>query len=238
MFKHDYHRQLTPGERMAVALFHFGEKFTAKTLADFVGISNKEARERLHALEHLGVVTIVDDAGPYYKYADLDFDLLGEDRCNWCSSNRETNSTIQTGTPVGNYVGLSGNETVDLCDKCLERVSNTVNGVTDQTNSGQDILPIYPICQAESCNQLAARTIASQRGHPHQEWKLCANHYNEVDGSDPHGQLGHGWILKKLYYRCPNGGEISHNLILLEQDDDGYACSCGSRHTAISVDSE
>jgi len=87
-----------------------------------------------------------------------------------------------------------------------------------------------PICQAEDCEETATHIIPSQNGHPNEEWKLCMSHYDEVDGRDPRYDDKRIWTLRKLYYRCPNGGKISHNSILKYEDEGGYPCSCGERH--------
>lgn len=237
MFRHDYPRQLTPGERMTVALFHFEGRFSAMDLADFVGISNHEARKKLHALEYLGVVAIVDETGPVYRRADLVSDSAGEDDgCDWCGSNSESNWVVQSQTPAGEYIGLDSWETVDLCDDCMAGVSKTTSYETTQTKSGQDVLPIHPICQAEDCNQIAGRTIFSRRGHPDDEWKLCPGHYSEVEGIDPYYPLGHEWTLRKLQYRCPQGVEISYGKLLPNEEQDGISCTCGYRHTPADID--
>ena len=89
---------------------------------------------------------------------------------------------------------------------------------------------VSPICQARDCTTLATLAISSENGHPHKEWKLCSGHFDEVDGRDPWYDWGQEWTIRKLYYRCPNGGRISHNLILKYEDEGGYPCSCGDRH--------
>jgi len=234
MFKHDYNRQLTAGERMAIALFHFEERFTAIDLADFVGISNHEARKRLHALEYFGVVSVVDEDGPHYQRADLAPDSFDEDGCDWCDSTDSKLRAVRAETELGDYMGLSGHETVHLCEMCVQDVSSTANKETTQTETGDDVLPIHPICQAEDCDQLAGRSISSEDGHPHEEWKLCPSHYNEVEGIDPDNPLGHDWTVRKLYYRCPSGGKISHNQVS-EELDGRYHCPCGYVHIGVSV---
>jgi len=97
---------------------------------------------------------------------------------------------------------------------------------------------VSPICQAEDCEETATYTIPSQNGHPHKEWKLCSGHYNEVDGRDPWYDDERKWTLRKLYYRCPNGGRISHNPILKYEDEGGYPCSCGERHLPQKPDAK
>ena len=87
-----------------------------------------------------------------------------------------------------------------------------------------------PICQARDCTKLATLTISCENGHPDKEWKLCSGHFDEVDGRDPWFDDERKWTLRKLYYRCPNGGKISHNSILKYEDEGGYPCSCGERH--------
>jgi len=236
MFKHDYHRQLTVGERMAVALFHFEKRFTAMQFADFVGISNHEARKRLHALEYFGVVTVIKENGLQYQRADLAPDSTEENMCEWCGSTNSRLGTARAETKLGDYMGLSGNETVTLCEKCLEEVSTIVNEDMIQTESGHHVLPIHPICQAEDCDQLAARSIPSKRGHPNNEWKLCPNHYDEVEGIDPWYELGQDWILKKLKYRCPEGIEISYSELLPKEDSSGISCPCGNKHISAEID--
>ena len=89
---------------------------------------------------------------------------------------------------------------------------------------------VSPICQAEDCEETATHAIPSQKGHPNEEWKLCTSHYDEVDRRDPWSDDERKWTLRKLYYRCPNGGRISHNPILKYEDEGGYPCSCGERH--------
>jgi len=95
-----------------------------------------------------------------------------------------------------------------------------------------------PICQARDCTKLATLTISCENGHPDKEWKLCSGHFDEVDGRDPWFDDERKWTLRKLYYRCPNGGRISHNLILKYKDQGGYPCSCGERHLAQTVENK
>ncbi|WP_436931251.1 hypothetical protein [Halosimplex halobium] len=152
----------------------------------------------------------------------------------------DDNVLVESGTPAGEYLGLVDDETVELCDDCLYEVSETIVGTTDGPTSEErvGVVPIHPVCQADGCEYLAARGIASKRGHPHDEWKLCSEHYNEVKGQDPWYPLGHHWNLQKLHYRCPETGSISHNIILREQDDGGYLCSCEYKHVPVGRDDE
>ena len=97
---------------------------------------------------------------------------------------------------------------------------------------------VNPICQAEDCEKAAIYSVSSQKGHPHNEWKLCPTHYDEVNGKDPWYDEERQWTLRKLYYRCPNGGKISHNSIQKYEDEGGYPCSCGERHLAQTVENK
>jgi hypothetical protein len=100
------------------------------------------------------------------------------------------------------------------------------NSGTGSTNQ----IRVSPICQAKGCETTATHAISSQNGHPNGEWKLCWGHFDEVDGRDPWYDEDRQWTLRKLYYRCPDGGRISHNLILKYKSKGGYPCSCGERH--------
>lgn len=72
-----------------------------------------------------------------------------------------------------------------------------------------------PLCQAKNCEKDAQFAIPSADGHPHDEWKLCEEHFNETDGQDPYQLPNKGWTLRKLYYRCKACNEqISHNVNL------------------------
>jgi len=238
MINHDYFRQLSAVERVTTALFYLDGEFTKFVLAEFAGISEHEAAKTLHALEHLGVV--VETGGtPYstYRCADQVSQSIDIDGCAWCGT-ADDNVVVEAGTPAGEYLGLAGDETVELCNECLSEVSETVVKTTaESTAEGEDeIVPIHPICQADGCEHLAARGVASVRGHPDDEWKLCLQHYNEVNGQDAWYMLGHDWGLQKLYYRCPETGAISHNIILKDKDSGGYQCSCGHKHPPVRWD--
>jgi len=75
-------------------------------------------------------------------------------------------------------------------------------------------LTATPICQAHGCDEDARYAISSWHGHPDEEWKLCEDHFEEVDGHDPSLLTNKGWTLRKLYYRCDKCDEsISHNAI-------------------------
>lgn len=105
-----------------------------------------------------------------------------------------------------------------------------------ESEDSEDVLPIPPICQVEDCEMLATETIPSEYGHPNHEWKLCAEHYQEVNGDDPWHHFEQGWSLRKLYYRCPESGKISHNTLL--KQDDVYSCQCNNKHVPASVTSD
>jgi hypothetical protein len=80
-----------------------------------------------------------------------------------------------------------------------------------------ETVTLAPLCQADSCDSVADHAIPSQDGHPNSEWKLCKNHFDDVDGRDPYQIKGKDWTVKKLYYRCCNCSMIiSHNLELEE----------------------
>lgn len=240
MLNHNYHRQLSAVERVAAALFHLDGEFTGEALAEIAGISETEATEVLRALEHLGVVVRTGGTRcSTYRSADRVSKSTDINGCAWCGSS-DDNVLVEAGTPAGEYLGLAGDETGELCDDCLSEVSETIVGTTDGPTSEErvGVVPIHSVCQADGCEYLAARGIASKRGHPHDEWKLCSEHYREVGGQDPWYPLGHDWGLQKLHYRCPEAGDISHNIILRETDSGGYRCSCGHNHLPVGRDDE
>jgi len=237
MLDHDYHRQLTAGERTATALFHLEGQFTATDLARLAGIDNEDASEYLDALEHLGVVTVVEDAArPMYQRADQATELEDDTGCDWCDGTEERLTVVRPETPAGEYLALSDGDTMELCSECMREVSMTVAEQTRESASGKEVVPIYPICQADSCEHIAAGVIPSEQGHPDDEWKLCTEHYREVGGVDPWYPLGHDWSLKKLYYRCPEGGKLSHNTLHPGDETDRYQCSCGEWHVPATIE--
>ena len=103
---------------------------------------------------------------------------------------------------------------------------------SDSEDNSRKRSRINPICQAKNCDETADCAISSKRGHPKEEWKLCKAHFNDTNGEDPWNNDDLDWIVNKLYYRCPSGGKISHNLIL----DGGYHCGCGELHLPKPID--
>jgi|GEM_PF-3597340 len=234
MISHNYHRQLTPSERIAAALFNLHGEFTATHIAELAGVSKQGASEFLRAQEHLGVVTVVDETSPVkYQRSDVAPDSRDNDSCDWCTTNQRVYNHILPNTPSGDYLGLSDSESIHLCDECHHEVSTIINGKTT-TIDGLEVLPIHPICQADGCTHLAVSALSSENGHPHEKWRLCFDHYEEVNGLPPRYPLGHNWTVRKLYYRCPSGGKISHNQVS-EELDGRYNCSCGYVHIGVSV---
>jgi len=169
--------------------------------------------------EHLYIVNVKNKIIEHYTPTDS----------SWFDS--ESLEEIVSRDPNAVY-SLDNDRIENLSPRMVER-----EVVLKQGRTGEDrdviqntLTKAAPICQADDCTNVAVHVRSSLEGHPNGEWKLCREHFNEVDGKDPWYNEERDWTLKKLYYRCPNGGKISHNSILKYEDEGGYPCSCGERH--------
>jgi hypothetical protein len=62
--------------------------------------------------------------------------------CAECGYIEETSWVAQAGTPAGRYLGLSDDETAELCDECVQEVAESIGGggenVRNESSKGGD----------------------------------------------------------------------------------------------------
>lgn len=62
--------------------------------------------------------SIVTDGGTNTKQSSTQ-------KCNSCSRPKDVTRTVEAGTPVGNYLGLVGSSTTEMCNRCWGSVPET-----------------------------------------------------------------------------------------------------------------
>jgi len=120
MIEHEYHRQLTPSERIAAALFQLGEPFTVNEFAELAGIDEQMTTEFLDVQEYLGVVTVVDESSPLrYQRADQ-VETEAADSHNDTLS--EASQLAEADCPKCGFTLLSMTPT-EICPRCTKLVN-------------------------------------------------------------------------------------------------------------------